>query len=345
MREYGRWERNGFQRVPVRAIGDAVALHSVVNAFLTAMRLRVNSGKLSAGTWIEYDRTIGRLVDAFGRNCDVASLTSMDFIRFRAKMTETLGRSEIDKLIAITRSIFNWAIKQDPPLIDKLPGYGTEFDKSDRKEARLSRQAKPKRFVAAADLRKMLNEASVSMRAMMLLGLNCAYGATDCAVLQRSDLAERPGWLARMRQKTAIERNCPLWPETIKALKANEAVRPKAKSAEDDGCVFISREGRRVSRLTWTADGKGVSRRDSVLEAYMKLKRRCGVNHPGGFYVMRHVFRTVADAVHDRSAIDRIMGHRNGTQADTYIEFIEDERLIAVSNYVRRWLFGAKKKS
>ena len=66
----------------------------------------------------------------------------------------------------------------------------------------------------------------------------------------------------------------------------------------------------------------------------------CGINRPGFcFYGLRHVFRTVADAARDHVAIDMIMGHADPSMAGHYRERIEDERLVAVAERVRRWLF------
>jgi hypothetical protein len=71
------------------------------------------------------------------------------------------------------------------------------------------------------------------------------------------------------------------------------------------------------------------------------LMKECGVHKPGnGFYTLRHVFRTIADETLDRPAIDRVMGHSDGTMAEHYREKISDDRLIKVSNHVHDWLFG-----
>ena len=68
-----------------------------------------------------------------------------------------------------------------------------------------------------------------------------------------------------------------------------------------------------------------------------------------GFYALRHTFRTVADESRDFPVIDLIMGHvpDSGGGASPfavamgarYRQRISDERLKAVSDMVRRWLF------
>jgi hypothetical protein len=48
----------------------------------------------------------------------------------------------------------------------------------------------------------------------------------------------------------------------------------------------------------------------------------------------------VADEARDFPAIDLIMGHADESTAARYRERISDERLMAVTDHVHRWLFG-----
>jgi hypothetical protein len=52
-------------------------------------------------------------------------------------------------------------------------------------------------------------------------------------------------------------------------------------------------------------------------------------------------FRTVADAAKDQPAADHIMGHESPHMSTVYREQISDDRLRAVTDHVRTWLFGA----
>jgi hypothetical protein len=61
---------------------------------------------------------------------------------------------------------------------------------------------------------------------------------------------------------------------------------------------------------------------------------------PDGFYLLRHTFRTVADEVRDTPAARLVMGHAGTTIDHTYRERIGDERLLAVTEHVRTWLFA-----
>lgn len=59
-------------------------------------------------------------------------------------------------------------------------------------------------------------------------------------------------------------------------------------------------------------------------------------------YTLRHVFRTVADAAKDQPAADHIMGQETPNMAAVYRDRIADDRLHAVSDHVRKWLFAGK---
>ena len=69
-----------------------------------------------------------------------------------------------------------------------------------------------------------------------------------------------------------------------------------------------------------------------------KLLKELKLKRPGlNFYTLRHVFRTVADATRDPVAIDLIMGHTDPSMAAHYRERIDDSRLRAITEHVRRY--------
>jgi integrase len=102
-----------------------------------------------------------------------------------------------------------------------------------------------------------------------------------------------------------------------------------------DGLVFVNSRG-----SPWIST-RDTSRTDYVSVRFRELVRKLGVHRDGiGFYTLRHVFRTVADAARDPVAIDLIMGHSDPSMGGHYRERIEDDRLSAVAEYVRGWLIA-----
>ena len=72
-----------------------------------------------------------------------------------------------------------------------------------------------------------------------------------------------------------------------------------------------------------------------------KLLKSLGIGRTGlNFYGLRHTFETIGGESRDQVAVDHIMGHARDDMASVYRERISDERLKAVTDHVRGWLFG-----
>jgi integrase len=185
-------------------------------------------------------------------------------------------------------------------------------------------------------VRALIRKAGQSLRAMILLGVNCGFGNSDCATLPLSALDLAGGWVDFARPKTGIGRRCPLWPETVDALRETLAKRKEPKKAEHADLVFVTLRGD-----SWGKDTSDnpISKEVAKLLKKLKLHRGKGL----GFYTLRHVFRTVADESKDQPAVDFIMGHESPHMSSLYRERISDERLKAVVGHVRAWLFPSPK--
>jgi integrase len=184
----------------------------------------------------------------------------------------------------------------------------------------------------------MIDAAGLPLKAMLLLGINAAFGNSDCGNLPQSAVNPDAGMIDFPRPKTGIARRCPLWPETVAALREALAKRPEPKKEEHAGLVFVTRCG--DSWHTGTTDGP-LSRETS------KLLRKLGINGRKriGFYTLRHTFRTIADESKDQPAVDFIMGHEVAHMSSVYRETISDARLRVVADCVHGWLFSETPKA
>ena len=317
-----------------RAGREGLTVVDLVNRFLTAKKARMDSGEIKAQTFNEYHKMCGIIAKRFGPRRLVDDLTAEDFQTMRAEMAKCWGPVRLANQVQRVRSLFKFGY--DSGLIEKPVRFGPEFKKPSDKVLRLARKDKGKRLFEPQDIRRMLDAASPQLRAMILLGVNGGLGCTDCALLPVAALNLETGWLDYARAKTGVDRRIPLWPETVEALREAITRRPRPKHEEYKDLVFISKRGKAyggAKETHWLVSGETA-----------KLLTKLGLRRPGlGFYTLQHVFATVADAAGDRVAVNHIMGHtlsRNDMGA-VYREKIGDDRLQVVTEFVRKWLFGA----
>jgi integrase len=329
-------------RTPRRHKGEAT-IRDLVNRFLTAKRTLVDAGELSHKTWNTYYSTCEGLIDQWGKTRPAESLTSEDFEKLRADRAKRFGPVSLANHIQHVRTLFKFAWEEG--IIEKPVRFGSVFKKPSRKAMRRARHEAGSKLLEAAEVRKLLAAATVPMRAMILLGVNCGFGQTDLANLPIKALDLKGGWADYPRAKTAVPRRCPLWPETVKALRAAIRERPKPSDPADAGLVFVTaRGGNRWVRVAPKAGEHGRERpsvvTDSVAVEFGRLLDATGLHRRGvGFYALRHTFRTVADRSKDQPAIDHIMGHARDDMASAYRERIDDDRLDAVVKVVHDWLW------
>lgn len=342
---------------------DGLEVRELANRFLTAKKHLLETGELSPRSWQDYHATCERVVKCFGKSRLVEDLDASDFQKLRSELAKTRGPVALGNEIQRVRSLFKYAY--DEGLSAKPTRFGQSFAKPSRKTLRKARAKQTaengKRMFEAAELRQILDylagaeitlervdeetgepvkvqrKADPALRAMVLLGINAGLGNTDCSELPRSALDLEGGWLDYPRPKTGIDRRCPLWPETVAALREALAVRPAPKDQADAGLVFLTRQGRRWVRLN-----KSSTPNDEIGKSFAKTLAALDLKRPGlGFYALRHTFETVAGESADQVAVDAIMGHVDGSMAAAYREGISDERLQKACEQVRSWLFPA----
>lgn len=328
-----------------RIAGEGLTVMALLNTFLTAKREKVNGGELSPRSFSDYYQTCEQVGNVFGLRRLVADLNGPDFGRLRAVLAKTHGPVALGNAITRVRVLFGYAYKAD--LIERPVKFGPDFTRPSKKTLRLARAAKGARMFESADLRKLLDNAPQPLRAMILLALNCGLGNSDCAGLPVKALDLKAGWLDFPRPKTGIPRRCPLWPETVAAVKEALNTRPAPRDPAHNGLAFLTRFGRPWGSAVMGEDSDGnpkVKVDDPLAKEFGKMVRELGLWRPGlGFYALRHGFETVAGDSKDQVATDAIMGHARDDMASLYRERLDDARLRAVVAHVRKWLFPGTK--
>lgn len=297
------------------------------NHFLHAKRSQVDSGNLTERSWIEYRETCRKIVAAFGAGAAIENLRAEDFNELRASLAKRFGPSRLTTEVTKIRTIFRYLESADH--IDRQPKYGPLFRGASRKEKRRLRNSRPPRLWTAEQLRLMIGSAKQPLKSWILLGINCGFAPHDVAAVPLAAFDLDAGWLRFPRPKTEVNRTCPLWPETVGAIREFVAGHPS--SGEQPGPLFVSRRGEPV------ADYK----RNAVGQAFAKLCRSLGIVAPGvGFYGLRHTFQTAGEGCRDSVAVRWIMGHADDSNdmSAVYRESIDPARLVAVTDHVRNWL-------
>jgi len=312
-----------------RAKVDGMTVADVCDRFLIEKDRALAAGEITAHTWRDYKRTTDRLVKRWGDSRVVVDLGPDDFSELKADIAKGLGPVATAKAIQCTRVVFKFAY--DNGLIPRPVLYGSAFKRPSRKTMRIQRAKQPPKMFTTAEVKALISNAKQPLKAMIYLGINCGLGNNDCATLEYRHVDLEAGWLDCPRIKTGIGRRCPLWPETVKALKESLSVRRTPKDKEHANLFFVTAA---LGSFHKSTSDNPVSKEFAKLVKSLKMEQR-GRN----FYGLRHTFRTIADSAKDQPAANAIMGHTDESMAGIYRETIDDDRLVAVTDHVRKWLY------
>jgi integrase len=334
-REYNKWLYQRLHGHKQLSEADAtMSIGKLCNMFLAMKKDAVEVGKLSPSTFTDYKQATDLIAATFDSKRLVVTLGPLDFQSLRSKMDKRWNSPDrISKFVTTIRSVFKYAA--DSKLITQSVAFGPQFARPSQKEFRKHKAAGGQRMFTAIEIDELLNGrtekgkltpgAGGQLRAMVLLGINCGFGNTDCGTLPITAVDFKQKIISYPRPKTAIDRRCLLWSETIAALR-------NVIKSNKHGLVFVTEWGNPwVNRST-----------DAVSKEFTKVLKRLHINgrRSLGFYTLRHTFQTIADETLDFPAIGRIMGHAPSGMAARYRERIDDKRLRAVAEHVRSWLFG-----
>ena len=334
-----------------RVKADGLTIRELANRFAGSKKNLLDAREISARYFGEVLATCRIIIGSFGPNRLVTDLASDDFANLRKSMAKLWGPVRLGNMIGRIRSVFKFA--HEGRLILQPVCFGPGFKKPSATVLRVNRSSNGAMMFEAGELRTILEAAGQPMKAMVLLGVNCGYGPSDVARLPLKALDLTGGWADFPRSKTGIPRHCPLWPETVAAVQEALASRPAAKSKADAALVFLTARGRPWQRSgiiesdapSGEVTDIRVSSASAVVDGFTKLIKRLGLHRRRrGFYALRHGFKTVAGDSRDQVAVDSIMGHARDDMASVYRERIDDARLVAVVQHVRKWLFGDTKQ-
>jgi integrase len=300
------------------------------NYFLESKEKRVESGELAPRSFKRYKATCEMVAKRLGGRRVVEDLRPHDFEELRAWMAKQWKPVALANEIQMVRSLFKHAY--DAELVDKPVRIGVGFRKPSAKTLRLERAKSGEKLFTPEEIRAVFDHATVNMKAMVLLGINGGLGNTDVALLGRKTADLDSGWLTCPRAKTGIVRRIPLWPETVDAIRQSLSERRQPNKPESKHLLFIGRRGE---------DYVGGNKGHRVHAEMRRAIEAAGVNGRT-FYDLRRTFQTIGEEAGDLVAVKSIMGHipPASDMSAVYRQPISDQRLRAVTDHVRRWLFS-----
>lgn len=317
---------------------SVLTVHGLFAKFLAAKLAKRDNKDLSPRTWAEYASLCRTMIKVFGRHNIAANLTPEDFGRLRVVLAKTRGPEKLKGDIFRCRVPFNWAVEMEH--LKQPLKFGPEFEAPNQKTLRAHRKARGPKSFEPDEVGKLLAAAGQPMKAMILLGINCGYGNNDVAALPFTDLDLDDGWVSFARPKTGIDRRCPLWSETVDALREAIGQRPKPKDPADANLVFVTKYGQAFVRGYIGKKNTAVVV-NGITQEFSKLLKRTGIGAGRGFYALRHTFQTIGDECDDFVAVRTLMGHAfSGDISAVYRERVKDDRLRKVTEHIRGWLFA-----
>lgn len=340
---------------PVPKDDPSPTLQELGNLFVdSCKRKSQQTGKPSGRSISDYVTTISRIIAIRGKDSRPEWWTPSDFaeihqalydpierttaIRGGVKGRDILQRSPVTvgNDIRRIRIFLKWCA--DNKHIAHVPTYGSEFSPQSIADQRKARSLRGRRDLPSKELRLILDECNVNLKPLVLLAINAGIGNLDLALIPKDQFSSnvlKQEFADLPRHKTGSDRKFWLWPETRKAIADYIKARPTPIGMKNSDFLFLTKFGQ-----CWVRDVDG-GHQDAITKAFEKARNAAGLKR-WTFYDLRRTFATVAAETQDVGAIKMCMGHavpKNDMTA-LYTQHISDERVKAVCQHVRKWLFG-----
>jgi len=328
---------------PLPGEDDGCNVEELCEQYLEAKKELLDNGELSERHYADCKATCQRIDKFFGRYTPLEKIGKDQLREFRRALAnglrgKKLGLKSLHNLINRSRGVFKYAY--DVGLIDSPIRFRGVFEfpsaKSLRKEANAKKREHGIKMFTSEQLHTLVAAANPAFRAMILLAINAGLGNEDIGQIELGHInAEgKTPILDFPRPKTEVERRCPLWPETIAAIKEYaDKHRPKPSDRKHRNRIFITKRGNSYA--------KG-STDNPITKEFRKLLDKTEIYRPGlSFYAIRHTMETVGGDLGDQVAVNYIMGHVDSSMAGNYRQSVFEDRLKKVTNHVHAWLFDS----
>lgn len=324
-----------------RANGDGVTLGLAMDHFLSAKKRQEQSGDISPRSYKDYEKTCDLIAASLGGSRLLSDIDRSDLEKLRADLSkgERVERRSPTTLKGdLTRARMLFLHINESELVERQIRYRKPLKTPSARAFRKLDNERGPRMFSREQIHELIRAASPQMAAMIHLGINCGFGNADCGTLPIDKLDLKNGWHDYWRPKTHNPRRCPLWPETVEALREALKHRPRPSSKAVGNLVFLARVGQ-----CWCKHESGDN---SISSETRKLLKRLGMYRKNvtTFYTLRRTFETVAAASGEQVAVNYIMGHTPATDdmAAIYRQKTYNEPLEKVASFVREWFNGER---
>lgn len=224
---------------------EGLTLGEAMDRFLSSKKLLELSGELSHRSYLDYERTCDRVGQSISTKRVLSDVRIDDLEKLRADLGNGIrGKLNVTTIkgdLTRARCLFLY--------INEFCGVTLPYRKPLRSpkqvEFRKLANKRGPRVFDRKEILAMIDKASLDLRAMIYLGINCGFGNSDCGTLPFDKIDLDKGWHRYERPKTHNPRRCPLWPETVTAIKAAIAERPES----DLPFVFLTGRGSAGQKL------------------------------------------------------------------------------------------------
>ena len=295
------------------------SLKTLCNLYLDHQESRVAIREIKLRHLNDQTSILRSFVQFIGSNRVVSNISTIDLQNYRRKLIK-MGKAAhtINNVIASIKAMYNWAM--DNEVINHAPNLKAI------KKVPIPKVEKP--TFGMPQIQKLLEKASIQMRAMIWLGLNCGFGCTDCAELRWDNLNLKDFRVSFPRGKTGIDRNLPLWPETVEALK---------QVARLGELIFYTSKGNPWLRTIQSTNKHGnpkYTKNDAISKNFSKLLKKTDIKTEKGvgFYTLRRTAATLTAESGDPFAVQRLLGHANLKMATTYVQDVSEQTDRAINN-------------
>ena len=257
-------ERLGQAQIAGSGPGDQTVA-GVVTSFLKRKQTQAEVGERSHGRFDSLRCCLEHFRDWVGGHQHMDVVTSRTLLDYHSALIEAIGAGRVAKYYARDRmqaakQFVRWCWELELlPLPRNI----------DSKELTIKLPANPIQTFTVEEVRRLVDNATDTLKLYLLLMLNCGMQQQDIARLRQPQVDWKTGRISVKRSKTQEHANVPkvqykLWPETFTLLK-------KHRSAEGD-LVLVNAKGGPLKFET-IVDGK-VKKTDNIRSAYERLLRK-----------------------------------------------------------------------